>query len=152
LEPKNPVLWTELGKLYLTSDIQKARENFAKAKALKPDYLDSQIQDALSYEMEKNFDEAIRRLEEVVKNAPYNAEVKFNLGRLDFNNNRTDEAIAQFEDVLLLSPNNSNSLYSLGLAYAKKGEKAKAIQYFERVLQLNPGNQEVLKKLEELKK
>jgi tetratricopeptide (TPR) repeat protein len=151
LEPKNPVLYTELGKLYLASDLQKARENFARAKELKPDYLDSQIQDALTYEMEQNLDEAIKRLEEVVKSEPFNVEVKFNLGRLYFNNNRIDDAISQFEDVILLSPNHSNSLYSLGLAYAKKGEKEKAISYFEKVLQLNPANQEVINKIEELR-
>lgn len=152
LEPKNPVLYTELGKLYSVSDIQKSRENFAKAKELKSDYLDSQIQDALTYEAEQNLDEAIKRLEEVVKNYPLIIETKFQLGRLYFNRNRIDEAISQFEDVLFLFPEHSNSLYSLGLAYAKKGEKEKAISYFERVLQLNPGNQEVTNKIQELKK
>lgn len=152
LEPKNPVLYTELGKLYSVSEPQKARENFARAKKLKSDYLDSQIQDALTYEAEQNLDEAIKRLEEVVKNYPLIIESKFQLGRLYFNSNRIDDAISQFEDVLFLFPQHSNSLYSLGLAYAKKGEKEKAISYFERVLQLNPANQEVINKIQELKK
>ena len=152
LEPKNPVLYTELGKMYLTSDVKKARENFAKAKELKSDYIDALIQDALTFEREQNLDEAIKKMEELVTNYPFNIEARFQLGRLYFNKDRLDDAISQFEQVILIFPNHSNSLYSLGLAYSKKGEKEKAISAFEKVLQLNPDNQDVIKKLEELKK
>ncbi len=152
LEPKNPVLFTELGKLYLNLDIQKAKENFAKAKELKSDYPEVWIQEALIYEREGNFDEVIKRMEEVVKNFPLNIDAKFQLGRLYFNKGRTEEAISQFEQVILLLPNHSNALYSLGVAYSRKGEKERAIWAFEKVLQLNPGNQDVIQKLEELKK
>jgi tetratricopeptide (TPR) repeat protein len=153
LEPKNPVLYTELGKLYLgQNDLQKARENFAKAKELKSDYVDALIQEALVLEKEQKFDEAIGKMEELARNYPFNIDVRFQLGRLYFNKDRVDEAITQFENIITLLPNHSNSLYSLGLAYTKKGEKEKAISAFEKVLELNPGNQDVIQKLEELKK
>jgi tetratricopeptide (TPR) repeat protein len=152
LEPKNPVLYTELGKIYLATDLQKSKEYFSKAKELKPDYLDALIQDALVFEREKNLDEAIKRMEEVVKSYPFSIEARFQLGRLYFNSGKLDEAISQFEQVISIFPNHSNSLYSLGLAYAKKGEKEKAISYLEKVLKLNPGNKEIIQKLEELKK
>jgi len=51
-----------------------------------------------------------------------------------------------------LFPNYSNAQYSLGIAYQAKGEKEKAIKSFEKVLELNPGNQDVIAKLEALKK
>ncbi len=152
LEPKNPVLWTELGKLHLISDISKAREYFAKAKELKSNYLDALIQEALIFEREQNLEEAIKRIEELVVNYPFDIETRFQLGRLYFNKDRLDDAIAQFENVISLFPNHSNSLYSLGLAYTRKGEKEKAISAFERVLELNPGNQDVIQKLENLRK
>jgi len=166
LEPTNPVLHTELGKLYLVSDLQKARENFAKAKELKPDYIDALIQDALIDEIESNrlrdegkleeskakMAEAISKMENLAITFPLNIEVAFQLGRLYFNGGRMDDAISQLEGVVALFPNHSNAQYSLGIAYQAKGEKEKAIKSFEKVLELNPGNQDVIAKLEALKK
>jgi superkiller protein 3 len=153
LEPVNPALHTELGKLYLASnDIEKAKTEFKKAKELKPDYVDALIQDALIYEKENNLDEAIREMEAVVQNFPLSIEARFQLGRLYFNKDKIDEAISQFETAISLAPNYSNALYSLGVAYQKKGETEKALAQFEKVLELNPGNKNVIQKIEELKK
>jgi len=151
LEPTNPVLKTELGKLYVISgEMEKAKAEFTKAKELKSDYLDSSIQLALISEKEKNLEEAIRQIEVLAMANPLDTEVLFQLGRLYFNNNQVDEAIAQFETVIYLVPNHSNAHYSLGVAYQKNGQKQKAIQEFEKVLELNPGNKDVQAKLEEL--
>jgi Flp pilus assembly protein TadD len=152
LEPANPVLHTELGKLYLVAnDKERARAEFEKAKELKSDYIDASIQLALLYEGENNLEEAVRQMESLARVYPFNVEVLFQLGRLYFNNNQTEEAISQFERVINLMPNHSNAHYSLGVAYQKKGEKEKAIKEFEKVLELNPGSEDVQKKIEELK-
>jgi len=152
LEEKNPILHTELGKLYLIlDDTEKAKQSFAKAKELKPDYIDASLQEILLYEREGNLDTAIYEAEELVKVYQFNIEMRFHLGRLYFNKGETDKAIVQFETVLSIVPNHSNSLYSLGVAYAAKGEKTKAIDIFEQVLELNPTNQDIVQKLEELK-
>lgn len=153
LEPVNPILHTELGKLYLTQgEVQKAKEEFAKARELKSDYIEAVIQEALIYERENNLTEAIKKMEEAATNFPYNINVLFQLGRLQFNNNQLQEAINQFLGVISLFPNHSNALYSLGVVYQKKGEKNLAIEAFEKVLELNPGNEEVINRLEELRK
>lgn len=154
LEDKNPIFYTEIGKLYLLSkdeDVEKAKENFARAKELKPDYLDVLIQEALIYEREGDLDVAIKGLEELVEAYPFYVEARFHLGRLYFNKGESDKAIAQFEAILSVVPNHSNSLYSLGVAYVVKGEKQKAISVFEKVLELNPTNQDIIQKLKELK-
>lgn len=153
LEPTNPVLYTELGKLYLTSnDRERARTEFAKAKEVKPDYIDAAIQIALIYEGEGNLPEAIRQMESLVNSYPLNIEVLFQLGRIYFNNNQVDEAISRFETVINLMPTHSNAHYSLGVAYQKKGQILKAIAEFENVLEIIPGNIDVQQKLEELRK
>jgi len=151
LEPTNPVLHTELGKLLAIDNPGKAKEEFAKAIELKPDYVDAQIQSVLIYEREGNLEEAIKKMENLSLTYPLNSEVLFQLGRLYFNANKTDEAISRLEKAVELMPNYSNALYSLGIAYNAKGEKEKAIKAFEKVLKLNPGNPDVMKKLEELK-
>ena len=153
LEPTNPVLYTELGKLYLASDdVSRARENFARAISLKGDYIDALIQEILILESEGNLPEAISKMENLAITYPLNIEVAFQLGRLYFNGGRIDDAISQLEGVVAFFPNHSNALYSLGIAYQAKGEKEKAIRVFERVLELNPGNQDIIQKLGELKK
>ncbi|MDI6591858.1 MAG: tetratricopeptide repeat protein [Patescibacteria group bacterium] len=153
LERTNPVLHTELGKLYLASgNLQKAREAFEKAKTFKPDYLDASIQIALLAERENKLEEAIREMERMSQDYPFNTEVLFQLGRLYFNNNQIDEAISQFKRVIDLMPNHSNAFYSLGVAYQRKGQKEEAISAFEKVLELNPNNLDVIQKLEELRK
>jgi len=152
LEPANPVLYTELGKLYMAlGDTQKAKEKFHQAIEKKSDYSGALIQEALLLEKEDVLDEAIQKLEELLRGNPYNVEAMFQLGRLYFNNNRIDEAIRQFQNVIILVPNHSNAHYSLGVIYAARGEKQKAIEEFEKVLELNPGNQDVIQKLETLK-
>jgi len=153
LEPTNPVLYTELGKLYLLGeDSEKAREYFQKALEKKSDYADAIIQKALLLEREDILDEAIERLENLIAKDPWNLEAYFQLGRLYFNVGRVDQAIELFEMVILWVPNHIDVLYSLGVAYQQKDQKEQAISYFEKVLELNPGNQDVIQKLEELKR
>ncbi|MBT9151609.1 MAG: TPR repeat-containing protein YrrB [candidate division WS2 bacterium] len=151
LEPTNPVLYTELGKLYLVGeDSQKAREYFQKALEKKSDYADALIQEALLLEREDILDEAIARLENLIAKDPGNLEAYFQLGRLYYNVGRIDQAIELFQAVTLWMPQHSNALYSLGVAYTAKGQTQEAILAFERVLELNPGNQDVIQKLREL--
>jgi len=152
LEPVNPVLHTELGKLYLVAgENQKAKTEIEKALALKPDYVDAQIQIALLAEKEGKTEEAIKKMEKLVDLYPLNTDILFQLGRLYYNNEKTQEAISVLERVIKVQPNHSNALYSLGVIYSKKGEKQKAIQYFEKVLELNPGNVDIQQKIKELK-
>ena len=152
LEPTNPVFHSELGKLLLADKPEEAKKEFEKALELKSNYSDAKIQLALIFEQKGNFQEAISKLKETISQDPFNVEAIFHLGRVYYNNNQTDEAISQFQQAILIFPNHSNSLYSLGLIYQKKGQKEEALKMFERVLELNPGNQDVIAKIEELKK
>jgi len=150
LEPKNPALLTELGKLYFIKDEGKAKECFSRAVEMKPDFSPAQIQLALVFEKEGNLEEATKILEKVVNENPTEIEARFQLGRIYYNKRDLEKAQAEFENVLQVFPNHSNSLYSLGLIWKEKGDKEKALSYFKKVLDLNPGNPEVIKKIEEL--
>jgi len=152
LEPTNPVVYTELGKLYmLTNEMEKAREQFQLALEKKPDYADALIQNVLLSEREGDLQAAISQMETLTIDYPFSAEILFQMGRLYFNNNQVTKAIEQFSRVIILAPNHSNAHYSLGVAYAAKGETESAIAEFERVLELNPDNQDVIEKLEQLR-
>lgn len=152
LDPQNPVAYTELGKLYIISNkIGEAREEFAKAIAVKSDYADALIQQALLFEKDGDAASSLKEMEKLAGSYPLSPEILFQLGRLYFNKNRISEAIAQFQKVVILVPDHSNAHYSLGVAYAAQGKKSLAIQEFEKVLELNPNNQDVQKKINQLK-
>lgn len=153
LEPTNPVFYTEIGKLYVEkNELPKAKELFEKAKELKSDYIDARLQLVLLDERENNLEEAVKKLESLAQDFPLNIEIAFQLGRLYYNTEKIDQAISQLESLVRIFPNHSNARYVLGLAYQKKGEIDQAIAQFEKVLEMNPENQDVISKLEELKK
>ena len=152
LEPANPVLRTELGKLYVASEqYDKARAQFERAAALKPDYVEAQRQLALIFEKEKDVDNAIAKMKDITLQYPLDMESLFQLGRLQYNNGQAEEAMAQFRQILQLVPAHSNARFALGVALERQGEIEEAIAEFEKVLELNPGNEQVVRKLQELK-
>ena len=152
LEPRNPVLLTELGKLKVIDNrITEARELFRRAVELMPEYLDANLQLSLLDESEQKIEEAIRRMETMAQFYPFNTEVLFQLGRLYYNSDRIDEAIDLFQQIIRFAPNHANAHYSLGLAYERRGERGAALKEFEKVLELNPGNEDVIRKIEELR-
>jgi len=152
LEPKNPVLLTELGKLKLSENkIEEAKSLFVRALELMPEYIDANLQMSLIDESQERSEQAVERLETLVQLYPFSSEVLFQLGRLYFNSGKIDEAIDLFQQIIKFAPNHANAHYSLGLAYEKKGQKDAALEEFEKVLKLNPGNEDIMKKIEQLK-
>jgi tetratricopeptide (TPR) repeat protein len=130
LEPENPVLHTEIGKLYLNREIEKTGEEYFNSENVK---------------------RAVEELKKAIDCKPDYVEASFLLGALYYNSNQLDLAITYLEKAANFVPSYSNVRYTLGLAYAKKGDKQKAIAELEAVLQLNPGNQDVQSKLDELR-
>lgn len=151
LEPGNPILLTELAKLYvINNNLEKAKELFNKALTMKGDYADAVISMSILEESEGKIGEAAERLEDLVNKNPFSIEGHFQLGRLYYNRSEYDKAIEQFQLAIQLFPNHSNSLYSLGLIYEKRGNKEKALEMFRKVLELNPESEEVKNKIKEL--
>lgn len=152
LEPTNPVLHTELGRLYAANEQNnKARGEFERAAFLKPDYVEAQRQLALVFEKEKNVQGAIAKMKDIALQYPLDTESLFQLGRLQYNNGQVAEAIEQFQRILQLAPAHSNARFALGVALEKQGKIEQAVQEFEKVLELNPGNEAVIQKLQGLK-
>jgi len=150
LEPRNPILISELAKLYLgNEDIEKAKELFTQALEVKNDYVDAAIALSALKENEEG-GEAIIIMEDLVSKVPSSLDAHFQLGRLYYNQEEYDKAIEQFQIAIQIFPNHSDSIYSLGLVYQKKGESAKALEMFEKVLELNPGNTEIQNRIDEL--
>lgn len=152
IEPNNPLLYLELGKMYFQSDLDIAKQNYNKAIEKKQDYLPSHIQYALVLEKEGLADDAISYLEQRLNDYPYSFELRFQVGRFHYNKEHYSKAIDYFKQAIELSPNYSNAIYSLGLAYEKTGDRSLALEQFKKVLGLNPDNEEVKTKISELER
>lgn len=177
LEPSNPALHTELGKVYLWQAdqqaqlaagedmkaedvdaakkkseelVQKAVDTFAKATELKGDYAPAYYHQGLAYERQGKTADAISRLEAVATLSPQDVGIGFQLALLYFQNERKDDAIRLMESVVRLSPKYSNALWYLAAMYEDKGDFDKAIEMVTRVRELNPEEDMVAQKLAEL--
>lgn len=150
LEPTNPVLLTELGKLYLLhNQASEAIEVLNKSIEYKPDYYEAYVNLAKTYEIIGQSDKALVLLEEVIQQQPY-LELVYEIGRLYYNQKDFSKAILNFKQVLQTQSNHANALYSLGLAYQQQGNNQLALEQFEKVLKLNPENEVVRKLIEGL--
>ncbi len=163
LEPNNPYLLVELGKVYLTQATIKedqseelftqAEEHIKKAFQLKPDYSPASYQMAITYIAQGKNEEAIQTLENLKLMAPYilgynpnqDAGLAFQLGVLYYNNEDLEKAEGELKRALKISPEYSNAKYFLGLVYSKQGKTQEALQELREVSDLNPDNQEVKK-------
>jgi tetratricopeptide (TPR) repeat protein len=177
LEPSNPALHTELGKVYVyQSDVArqatdtkdeeakkaaqartdellgKAVDAFNKAIELKSDYAPAHYNLALALDRQGKLKEAIGKMESVVQFNPQDVGVGFQLSLLYFRDGRKDDARALMESVVRLAPNFSNARWYLAAMYEENKELDKAIAEIEKVAELNPGNELVVRKLDELKK
>ncbi len=156
LEPANPLLYNEVGKLYLAKsnptpeDFAKAKGAFGKALSLNPNFTDALLQEGLLLEREGDLVGAIAKIKNLAIANPYNPEVLFQLGRLYFNANEISSAVSELQRAIALDPAYSNAHYALARAYEKEGQREKAIEEYKKVLELNPENQEVVEKLKNL--
>lgn len=176
LEPSNPALHTELGKIYVyQSDasrtdteskdekvkkdaqkkvddlLAKAVDTFNKAIELKADYAPAHYNLALALDRQGKLKEAISRMEAVATLNNQDVGVGFQLALLYYRDGRKDPAIKLLESVVQLAPSYSNARWYLAAMYEEKGNFDGAISQVEKVLALNPDSDLVKKKLEELK-
>ena len=160
LEPSNPILYTELGKIFVLQYAESKEEDrinsaigeFEKALELKKNYLDAGLQLGLAYEIKGDKEKAISQLSSFMENGTADMNIAFQLGRIYYNSGNITEAKNIFLEIKRLQPRNSNARYSLGLIYEKEKNSEEALKEFETVLLLNPDNQEVVERIEELKK
>ena len=143
LEPSNPVLLTELAKLYLINNQTNESINLLQSAIdQKSDYLAAYIGLAKVYETLDQPDKALVILEQVIQ-LTQNPELIYESGRLYYNQGDIDTAIVRFNQAVELRPSYANALYSMGLAYQQQGNEELALEQFNKVLELNPENEAV---------
>lgn len=152
LEPNNPYVLTELGRVYIAKkEVESAREKFREAIGAKSDYAPARFQTALTYVEEDKISEAITEMESAKQVSPTDVGVAFQLGLLYYNDDQLTKAGVEFERAVRQNENYSNARYFLGLVLSRKGKTDDAIKQFEKIQELNQDNQELTKIIANLK-
>jgi tetratricopeptide (TPR) repeat protein len=95
---------------------------------------------ALDYVLMGDYGDAGRYLEEAVRMAPENAEARYHLGRVRYQQNRFDEAIASFQEVLRLEPNNVKAQDNIGLCLEAKNQMEDAVAAYQKAIEMDKKN------------
>ncbi|MBI4415310.1 MAG: tetratricopeptide repeat protein, partial [Candidatus Kerfeldbacteria bacterium] len=163
LEPNNPQLQANLGQYYLSvarsrvqqanagekpddallakaqEALESARQAFAKAAEIKPDYIDARINIALALRLQNKGADAVAYLEDLAANNPFNSDVLFNLAENYLLDGQQEKAQAILTRVVSIFPGHSDSHARLAEIYEKKGDIENAVKELTTVKRLNPG-------------
>ncbi|OGL99445.1 hypothetical protein A2304_02385 [Candidatus Uhrbacteria bacterium RIFOXYB2_FULL_57_15] len=179
LEPLNPANRVELGKTYLAlaesvrdltgSDdaavaaeaqakldayLASAEIAFNKAVELKADYAPAHYQLAVTYDRQGRLDDAVGKMESVMRYNQYDVGVAFQLGLLYLRRGEDgdlERAQVELERAVELAPAYANARWFLATIYEQQGNLALSIAQIEKVLEYNPGNQIVTERLNRLR-
>lgn len=101
-------------------------------------HLLAMVDEARSLEVKGQFEKAIQKYEEILKQDPDNKMALFPAGLIYANTGKPEKALGIFQKLVELDPENYDTKNSLGLTYDFLGMPEKAIQEYKEALQINP--------------
>jgi tetratricopeptide (TPR) repeat protein len=164
LAPTDPVLLTELSKLYLAkygedekeedkkTDLKKAKEILLKSQELKNDYPTTALQLALVYSNEGDGDKMLEQIDKVSQMNGLGVTEAVEIGRMYYNAGAMDKAKSALLQVVSESvdPDNADAHYILGAIYKEEKDYAKALEQFKAVEEFNQDNEGLKEEIEEV--
>ena len=88
----------------------------------------------------EDYDEALKKFQEVVKIDPKNADAHYEISTLLYGANKFDEALAESDQAVKLSPTNKWYLGQMAAIQMKKNNAKDAIKSYEQLIKLNPND------------
>jgi tetratricopeptide (TPR) repeat protein len=136
--PSKPRPHYNLGVAYLRTDRDKARQEFQKAVALRPDHAPSLYNLGWLEQTAGRYDVARRWFEGALAADPRFWQALHNLGNLDVVDNRLDGAAARFEAAARIRPDYWPAYLSLATLELRRGDSFAARRSLERLRELRP--------------
>jgi serine/threonine protein kinase/tetratricopeptide (TPR) repeat protein len=146
-DPDFALAYSQLAQTYASlGQDNEAEQNSRKAVELS-DKLPSQekyLIVARHDEILKNYAKAIESYEALARVSPDNADVLFDLGRLQENSGAFPKALESFSRVLLLDPKREEGLLAMGRVEIESGDAQKGLEYLNRAqsMAIEVGNEE----------
>jgi len=162
LDPANPSVAAEAGQYFLTLPVpaaddtettnwpDRARQQFAEALDLKPDYAIARLGLAQSLEALGRLEDAQASYDQLLVETNGALDAHYAVGDWYLRQNKLEEAAAQYAQVLAQEPRHANAHYQLSVVYEKQGKIAEAMAEIEEVMKDNPENAELVQRLAEL--
>lgn len=125
---------------YVQFRLDQAKQSLdalARAAKVKPPQAGDLKIAALDYVLLNDFESAGRYLEESLRMNPQDAEARYHLGRVRYQQNQFDQAIAAFEQVLRQEPGNAKAEDNLGLCLEAKNQNEAAIAAYRKAIAMD---------------
>ena len=139
---KNPDCWighNNLGDALLQKgQVNEALEQFQKAVAIKPNYVDACNNLGNALLQKGQVDEAVAQYQKAMAINPSYADARNNLGVVLLHKGQLDEAFDQFQKAMAINPNYADARDNLGVLLIQKGQLDEAITQFQEALRLKP--------------
>lgn len=122
LNKKNPGLYQELGRLYLSkSDTTNALKTFEEGRAQHPENLNLIFDELNIYLNKGEVASQINKIEAAISKDPKNKTLYFVSGIAYSANKQMEKAEAAYKKALEIDPNYSDAIYNLSIIYIDKG-------------------------------
>lgn len=151
-DPKSAEAHYLLGMAYLKKEMPNdARENFEQALKYPPAYPDTWPNawnnlGMLAAQAGRD-DEALKDLQEAIRQNPNNVIALDNLGSVYRRQGRWTEAQTAFESALKADPEDADANYGLGMVFAQQNNSEQAYRYLTKALQIRPDYPDALNNL-----
>ncbi len=177
LDPRNPALYVNLGRVYLSvadrarglkaaedptlaqtaatseaEQLKQAENAFNEALKIKQDYAPAHYYLAATFEREGRLVEAVNRIAALSNASPNNVSLLFQLAMLHLRQDDLAQARVALERAVNLAPTYSNALWFLASLDELDGRMSEALALVQKVAELNPDDQQVATRLEKLQR
>jgi tetratricopeptide (TPR) repeat protein len=88
----------------------------------------------------EDFDEALKKFQDVLKIDPKNADAHYEISSLLYGANKYDEALVESDQAVKLNPNNKWYLEQMAAIQMKKSNTKDAIKSYEQLIKLSPND------------
>jgi tetratricopeptide (TPR) repeat protein len=141
-DPNDFVAWTELGNLYFTeNNVPEAESAYAKAVALKPDFLPALMNQGKFFISQKKADQAVETLTRAVAADPKSADANHYLGEAYLLARKGSAAVGYLEKALEIAPVEKAEIHlRLGALYNAANLKERAAAEYRKFLDKVPNH------------
>ncbi|MFA6897001.1 MAG: tetratricopeptide repeat protein [Patescibacteria group bacterium] len=162
--PNDPMLRTELSKMYLTkyqtdksdadkkNDLRNAKTQLEKAQELKSDYVDAALELAIVYSYEGDDNKTLQQVDLTSKMGGLDIPSAVEIGRIYYNLGEKDKAKGALLQVVAdnVDPKNADALYILGAIYKEEKNYSEALNAFRTIEKSNPDNKGLKKSISDV--
>lgn len=128
-------------------EFKAAIDDYKKILTIQPNDLDAKVSLAGTLAWDKQYDEAQKLIEDILKNKPDYIDALIILGNIHAWQKNYEKSIEVLTSALEKNPNNTPLLMALSNIYRWKGDKEKTKEILDEILKIDPDHKEARERL-----